>query len=34
MKAYLLHFVTPHFDVNVKYYGNVLDSMDVSDILM
>jgi hypothetical protein len=26
------HF--PHFDINVKDYGYVLDSMDVLDILM
>ena len=34
VQAYLLRFVTPHFYVNVKHYGYVLDSMDVLDILM
>jgi hypothetical protein len=30
----LLLFVSPHFGVNVKHYGYVFDSVDVSDILM
>jgi hypothetical protein len=34
MKAYLLRFVSPHFDINVKDNGYVLDSVDVLDILI
>ena len=34
VQAYLLRFISPHFDINVNDYGYVLDSMDVSDILM
>ena len=34
VQAYLLRFVSPHFDINVEHYGYVLDSVDVSDILM
>jgi hypothetical protein len=34
VQAYLLHFVFPHFDINVKDYGYVLDSVDVLDILL
>jgi hypothetical protein len=32
--AYLLRFVFPHFDIYVKDYGYVLDSVDVLDILL
>jgi hypothetical protein len=34
VQAYLLRFVFPHFDINVKDYGYVLDSVDVLDILL
>jgi hypothetical protein len=34
VQAYLLCFVTPHFDINDEHNGYVLDSVDVSDILM
>jgi hypothetical protein len=30
----ILRFVTPHFDIDVKHYGYVIDSVDVSDILI
>jgi hypothetical protein len=33
-RPYLLRYVFPHFDINVKDYGYVLDSMDILDILM
>ena len=34
VQAYPLHFVSPHFDIIVEHYGNVLDSVDVLDILL
>ena len=34
VQAYILRFVTPHFDVIIKHDDYVIDSMDVSDILM
>jgi hypothetical protein len=29
VKAYILCFDTPHFDVIIKHYGYVIDSVDV-----
>jgi hypothetical protein len=34
VKAFILRFVTPHFDIIVEPYVYVIDSVDVSDILM
>jgi hypothetical protein len=34
MKALSSTFRIPHFDINVNDYGYVLDSVDVSDILL
>ena len=34
VQAYPLRFVSPHFDIIVEHYGYVLDSVNVSDILM
>jgi hypothetical protein len=34
VKALSSTFCIPHFDINVKDNGYVLDSMDVLDILM
>jgi hypothetical protein len=34
MKALSSTFRIPHFDINVNDYGYVLDSVDVSNILL